>query len=181
MEQFPESTAILADHSAPMLEAAQKKLQGAFSSVLFCTVDYSGPQWIAAITQHAPLDLVVSGFSIHHQPDRRKRELYDEIFHTLAPGGMFINMEHVASPTERLAALWDRVRVDSLYESALRRGLDKSRSSVEKEYRERPDREANLFTPVETQCRWLREIGYGDVDCFFKYLEMAVFGGCRPH
>jgi hypothetical protein len=27
---------------------------------------------------------------------------------------------------------------------------------------------------------WLREIGYVDVDCYFKSFEFAVFGGRRP-
>lgn len=180
MESFPNATAILADHSAPMLEAARKKFEGSLGSARLCKADYSSPEWISAVLEHAPFDLVVSGFSIHHQPDPRKRELYNEIFDMLVPGGMFINMEHVSSPTERLAGLWDRIRVDSLYNSAVRQGKNKSRAEVEKDYLERPDREANLFTSVETQCQWLREIGYTDVDCFFKYFEMAIFGGCRP-
>jgi tRNA (cmo5U34)-methyltransferase len=179
MEKFPESTAILADHSAPMLEAARERFQGSQASVRFCTVDYSEPEWISLVEQHAPFDCVVSGYSIHHQPDSRKRQIYEEIFPMLASGGMFINLEHVASPTERLAALWDNIRVESLYDSEVRRGTNRSRAAIAQEYFARPEREANLFTPVETQCQWLREIGYTDVDCFFKYFEMAVFGGCR--
>ncbi len=180
MENFPDSTAILADHSTPMLDAARKKLQSLPGTLHFCIADYSGPEWTGAVAQHVPFDLVVSGFSIHHQPDTRKREIYAEIFDILAPGGMFVNLEHVASPTPRLAALWDRIRVDSLYDSAVQNGSNQSRASIEKEYSERPDRKANLFASLETQCQWLREIGYTDVDCFFKYFEMATFGGCRP-
>jgi tRNA (cmo5U34)-methyltransferase len=180
VDNFPDSTAVLADHSAPMLEAARKKLQGAPATIHFCAVDYSRPEWVQVVASYAPFDLVVSGFSIHHQPDAQKRRIYAEIFDLSAPGGMFINMEHVSSPTERLAGLWDRIRIDSLYNASAQRGANKSRDAIEKEYFERPDREANLFTSVETQCRWLREIGYTDVDCFFKYFEMAIFGGCRP-
>jgi tRNA (cmo5U34)-methyltransferase len=32
---------------------------------------------------------------------------------------------------------------------------------------------------VEDQCRWLRDIGFAEVDCFWKYFELAVFGGVR--
>jgi tRNA (cmo5U34)-methyltransferase len=180
LENFPGATAVLADHSAPMLEAARTKLPGTSGSVCFCAADYSGPEWIQAVAQYSPFDLIVSGFSIHHQPDTRKREIYSEIFDMLASGGMFINMEHVASPTGRIAELWDRIRVDSLHNSAVQRGENKSRAMIEEEYFERPDRQANLFTSVETQCEWLSEIGYADVDCFFKYFELAIFGGCRP-
>jgi len=96
------------------------------------------------VAEYSPLDLVVSGFSIHHQPDPRKRRIYAEVFDMLASGGMFINLEHVASPTKRIAELWDRIRVDSLYDSAVQRGLNKSRALIEKEYFEQPEREANL-------------------------------------
>lgn len=47
-------------------------------------------------------------------------------------------------------------------------------------YYYRPDKAANILTPVEDQCAWLREIGYVDVDCYLKAFELAVFGGRRP-
>ena len=176
---YPDAEAILVDHSAPMLEAARQALRQS-ESIRFCEADYRGPEWAQLAVRYSPLDLVVSGFSIHHQPDPRKRELYREIFDMLSPGGMFINLEHVASPSKRLASLWDSIRVDSLYQSAAQQGSDEGRAKVEQDYFARPERAANLFTGVETQCEWLRQIGYTDVDCFFKYFEMATFGGCKP-
>jgi SAM-dependent methyltransferase len=180
VEQFPDSTAVLADHSPPMLEAARNNFRESPASFRFCTVDYSVGEWVRSVEEFAPFDLIVSGFSIHHQPDARKRDLYAEIFDLLAPGGMFINLEHVSSATQRISDLWDRVRVDSLYQAAKESGSQKSRDEIAKEYLERPDRAANLFAPLELQCGWLRELGYTDVDCFFKFLELALFGGCRP-
>ena len=43
----------------------------------------------------------------------------------------------------------------------------------------RPDRAANILAPVEEQCGWLRALGFQDVDCYWKYFELAVFGGFR--
>ncbi len=180
LEKFSESVGVLVDHSQPMLKAAKKELAKFGSRIQICEADYGNPLWLNSIQQYTPVDLVISGFSIHHQPDPRKRLLYSEIFQILRPGGLFINMEHVASATDRLSGLWDQIRVDSLYELAQKTEPDKTRAAVEKEYFERPDREANLFSPVEAQCDWLREIGYVDVDCFFKYFELALFGGLRP-
>jgi hypothetical protein len=33
---------------------------------------------------------------------------------------------------------------------------------------------------VDVQCGWLREIGFQDVDCFFKVFELALLGGRKP-
>jgi len=45
---------------------------------------------------------------------------------------------------------------------------------------DRPDKSANILAPVETQYRWLRRIGFVEVDCYFKHFELAVFGERRP-
>ena len=34
-----------------------------------------------------------------------------------------------------------------------------------------------MIAPVEIQCEWLREIGFADVDFFFKVFELTLFGG----
>ncbi len=128
----PSSTAILADHSPPMLEAAREKLQGLHGSAHFCPVDYSNAEWIRSIAQHSPFDLVVSGFSIHHQPDERKRQIYSEIFDLLEPGGMFVNMEHVASSTPRISELWDRIRIDAFYDFSVQRGEEETKGGHRK-------------------------------------------------
>jgi tRNA (cmo5U34)-methyltransferase len=39
---------------------------------------------------------------------------------------------------------------------------------------------ADRSTDTETQLRWLRELGYADVDCFYKRWHFAVIAGWRP-
>ncbi len=120
---------------------------------------------------------MVSGFAIHHQPDERKRELYAEIFDLLAPGGIFLNLEHVASATEAGQELFDDFFVDHLHDFHRISSADANRDAIADDYYKRPDKKENILAPVEDQCEWLRQIGLTDVDCFFKVFELALFGG----
>jgi tRNA (cmo5U34)-methyltransferase len=102
-------------------------------------------------------DAVVSSFAIHHLPDDRKRDLYAEVFDHLEAGGVFSNLEHVASPTETLQ--------EEFHEAI---GLPRDHGD-----------DSNQLVPVEEQLIWLRGIGYTDVDCLWKWRELALLHGRR--
>lgn len=103
-------------------------------------------------------DAVVSSMAIHHLEHERKRSLYGEVFDLLNPGGVFANFEHVASATDRLhAAFFAAIGVPLEDADPSDRLLD-----------------------VETQLGWLRELGFDDADCYWKWLEMALLIGVKP-
>lgn len=174
--RFPDATAVLADFSPAMLDAARKRLEGRAADANYLNIDYGDPAWVDQISALGPFDAIVSGFSIHHQTDERKRRIYSEIFGLLDQGGIFLNVEHVASATPWVQSVNDDVFVDSLHSFH----RDKSREEVASTYYHRADKAANILAMVEVQCDWLRQIGFVDVDCYFKIFELAVFGGRRP-
>ena len=179
LEQYPNSKGVLLDFSQPMIQSAKTRLQKYGNNLVFETVDYGESGWIQSVAPAQLFDIVVSGFSIHHQPDERKQQLYAEIHDLLKPGGVFVNIEHVSSPTKWIEQVWDNYFIDSLYALTLKEGIAKTRDDVAREFYYRPDKTANILAPVELQCDWLREAGYVDVDCYFKVFELAVFGGRR--
>jgi ubiquinone/menaquinone biosynthesis C-methylase UbiE len=166
-----------------MLQAAREKLgavpsePGENGSVQLIQADLASAAWLAHLDRGQRFDLIVSRFSIHHLADERKRALYAEIYELLVPGGVFMNLEHVSSPTPAVEALFNDYFIDHLY--AFHRQSDgrRSRKEVAETYYSRPDKVENILVPTELQCDWLREIGFQDVDCFFKAFELALFGG----
>src|ERR671932_995737 len=140
------------DFSEPMLEAAHKRFADDGRVEL---VEHDLAEPLPALGR---FDAVVSAFAIHHLEHERKRKLYGEVFDLLEHGGVFANLEHVASPTHRLhLALFTAIGEPLEDEDPSDRLLD-----------------------VETQLGWLRELGFDDVDCYWKWLEMAFLVGVKP-
>ena len=147
----PGAQGFALDFSPTMLNAARER--------------FKGDENVEVIEHHLdqPLpdlgrfDAVVSSFAIHHCTDERKRALYAEIHAVLEPGGIFCNLEHVASATPNL----HRQFLGALGITA----ADEDPS--------------NKLASVEVQLGWLREVGFEDVDCYWKWLELALFGGIR--
>lgn len=180
LEQYPGATGVLVDYSKPMLAAAQKRFAENESSITILEADLSKPNTLKFAAEAGPYDVVVSAFAIHHLRDIRKRELYGEIFEWLRPGGMFINHEHVASHSKWVERVWDDLMIDSIHRHRVSSGDKVDRESVAGDYDTREDQEANILALVELQCAWLRDLGYIDVDCYFKLFEIATFGGRKP-
>lgn len=150
-KERPETVAVAVDFSPAMLEAARKR----FSSD--SRVEVVEHNLDSSLPELGTFDAVISSFAIHHLVHQRKRELYAEIYAVLNAGGVFCNLEHVSSPSARL------------HEEFLTRiGF-----TVETED------PSNKLLDVETQLGWLREIGFVDVDCYWKWRELALLVGVR--
>ena len=148
----PDMLATGLDFSEPMLEASSERFAGD-ERIELVTHDLAQP-----LPTLGRFDAVVSSMAIHHLEHERKRSLYGEVFDLLEPGGVFANFEHVASPTHRLhLAFFAAIDEPLEHEDPSDRLLD-----------------------VETQLGWLRELGFDDVDCYWKWLEMALLIGVKP-
>lgn len=175
--EYPSARGVFADFSEPMLEQACDGLKEYASQLKFENLDYGDKAWVNQISLQGPFDAIVSGYSIHHQPDHRKREIYQEIYSLLKPNGWFINIEHIAAESQLAVDLFNQHVVDARFAIERSSGGTKTRQEISDIFMNRPDKDTNILLSVSTQCDWLREIGYEEVDCYFRIYELAVFGG----
>ena len=148
----PKMSGVGLDFSAVMLRGARERFAGDEHVEL---VEHDLAEPLPAL---GSFDAVVSSFAIHHLEHERKHSLYREAFDLLAPGGVFANFEHVASATHRLHLAFFAA-IDEPIEN------------------EDP---SDRLLDVEAQLTWLREVGFDDVDCYWKWLEMALLVGVKP-
>jgi SAM-dependent methyltransferase len=148
----PEILGVGLDISELMLQAARERF-GDDRRITLLEHDLAEP--LPALGR---FDAVVSSFAIHHLEHERKHSLYAEVLDLLEPGGVFANLEHVASPTHRLHLS---------FFAAIDEPLEDEDPS-------------DRLLDVETQLGWLRELGFDDVDCYWKWLEMALLVGVKP-
>jgi tRNA (cmo5U34)-methyltransferase len=143
----PEASGVALDFSSAMLEQLREKYKGE-NRVTIVEHDLNDPLEFEVES----FDVVISSFAIHHVDDDRKYKLYEEIWNILEKDGVFCNLEHVSSPTENLhKKFFEILDVD--------------------------EDDSNILLDVETQLKWLNAIGFSDVDCYWKWRELALLVG----
>jgi tRNA (cmo5U34)-methyltransferase len=113
------------------------------------------------LSELGTFDVIVTSLTIHHLTHKRKRSIYEEIFSLLNRGGIFCNLEHVDSPTSNLHEHF----LNSIGDRIARFARDEN---------------SDRLLSLDTQLGWLRQIGFVDVDCYWKWLELALIIGIKP-
>ena len=148
----PHLVGVGLDSSEPMLAAARDRFS---SDGHIGLVEHD---MVHQLPRLGRFDAVVSSMAIHHLEHDRKRSLFAEVFELLEPGGVCANFEHVASPTRRLHIAFFAAIGEPL------------------EHEDPSDR----LLAVETQLGYLRNAGFTEVDCYWKWLETALLIGVKP-
>ncbi len=134
---------VAVDHSPPMLERAHRRFD-------------ADPRVTVGPVGTDSFDVIVSGLAVHHLEDERKQRLSAEVAALLAPGGLFANLDVVASATPELHAE---------FLALIGRPAD--------------DPEDRL-SDIGSQLDWLRNAGLVQVDCLWRWRGFALLVGRAP-
>jgi tRNA (cmo5U34)-methyltransferase len=172
LDRFPAAHLTGVDGSPPMIARARDRL-----------APYPGRWTLHDSTMQAldTLDLPPASFdaaigvqSIHHLSSAEKQVLFRTVAGLLRPGGLFLLSDRVRLASAGLfpyhLALWNRLQAQHGMPPAPPDYSYAAHLAAVAARADQPD-------PVEDQMEWLRAAGFGAVDCFYRYVQRAIFGG----
>ena len=160
LDRFPRASALCLDVNPAMIEAGQARLARFGERARYARMDLGGA-WPAEAGE--PFDAVVSSRAIHHLGDDAKRALYAAILERLRPGGWLLNYDYVRAPSDTLSEIYVRAQGD-------RHGPPRDHHQGHHSH----------TSPLPGQLELLRAVGFEEVDCFWKHLATALYGGRKP-
>lgn len=159
-QQHTNSNITLVDLSTKMLNIAREKFKDKNFKYLeanYLTYDFK-----------EKYDIIVSSLSIHHLTDEEKQLLYKRIYDMLTPEGIFINADQVHGETEY---------TEQLYKKQDESFLKKQHIPEEEKEILRQRRKLDKPAKLSDTIKWYKEIGYKNVDIYYKYYRYFVIAG----
>jgi tRNA (cmo5U34)-methyltransferase len=171
-KSFRPAQITLVDGSAEMLEAAQKRLSGQDDNSY---IQASFQELLIDDPLNEDFEFIYSSLAIHHLPLEEKKRLYAYIYKHLSSGGWFVHYDVVLPPSEELEECYL-----SFWREWIKRHPLKERREqllgIPDQYRGNPD---NSPDTLESQLDVLRDVGFCNIDCFYKHGIFSLFGGSK--
>ncbi len=162
-KKYPNAVVTCLDMAVNMLEEAKQKLKD-YSDIRYVVADFSDYEF------DARFDAIVSSLTFHHLDEGDKRRLYERIFNALEFDGIFITGDVVLASSDLVQELsmerWKQHMRDCITEEEVG-------EAVERYYEE--DRPCKLMDELS----WLEKTGFSDVDVYWKYGSLALYGATK--
>ena len=178
LKDRPNAAAVCLDASAEMLKLGRERNASFAPRIEFVQGSLETPDWLDSV--NGTFDAVISSRALHHfTANQRRRLMFKEIFGILRAGGCFINADNVRAPTQSLRGRYSKARDEWLDRQVRESSQGKTtlaqlRAAMPSTYHG-PHNNGYL----DEELAWLKEAGFEDVDCFWKFATTVVYGGFR--
>ena len=156
-EIYPNANFTLIDISVDMLNKAKERFNG------INNIEYFEDDYIENIPKKN-YDLICSALSIHHLSNPEKEKLYKNIYELLDENGCLLNLDIFISESRR---------IEDLFKKWWLNYIDKNLNIEEREKLIESWKLDKENTAEET-LNLLREIGFKDVACVYKFMKFGV-------
>ena len=118
--------------------------------------------------------------AIHHLDFLQKSQFYSKLFHTLKLGGLFLNLDMTLPCSEKSEEwqfrMWTAWINKVLSTHNLEQEVGTYDGLPQKYQNEAENKPSGLFDQLQV----LQQVGFRNVDCYYKYGSFALFGGTKP-
>ncbi len=175
IKRYPDNMFYLLDGSKDMIKKAKETLKN--DNLTF--INQTFEEYIEQPDSKNKYHFVCSSNAIHHLNFKMKQRLFDKIYHELRPKGLFINIDTVKPSSERSESWQFKMWADWMNETLLSHNL---KEKIGK-YNDLPsvykNKEENKPDTLISQLDSLKDTGFNDVDCFYKYGIFSMYGGTK--
>jgi tRNA (cmo5U34)-methyltransferase len=175
LDRYPRATCIAQDGSEPMLNRARTRMARYGERFTTHQSDLFETNWLPR--QFGPFAAAVSSSCLHNLRDfKRIGEIYGEVRGHLQSDGVFLNLDLINAPTAGLqqryvsvaAARREREGTSGVEVEAMVRGGGRSRAE---------GATGPFPASLDQHLAALKAAGFKEIDCFWKDLRRALFGG----
>jgi tRNA (cmo5U34)-methyltransferase len=184
LQYFPNCQYLALDGSSVMLEHLQQRLARFNERVEFRQFDIAALDWRAQLPTSPRC--VLSSLCVHHLFGEEKRQLFHDMRKSLEAGGALLLADIIEPANQQIAQLFARQYEEIVREQSLAIRGDLSGFKRYNElkwnyflyYYGSP---ATIDHPslLSEQLRWLSEVGFSTVDCYWMRAGHAVYGGYK--
>jgi tRNA (cmo5U34)-methyltransferase len=181
LTRYVNASVTCVDGSVEMVRMERERMAKYGARMRFCHADLADAAWRRAVD--GSFEAAVSAVAIHHLSDERKRALYREVYDLLGPGGVFLNNDLVATPPAFKARFEELNLLTIQEQDRIKRGgarpLEEIRAEMRVQLQAAGSQHHSQIAALGDQLAWLREAGFTSVDCYWKYLDLSIFGGAK--
>jgi tRNA (cmo5U34)-methyltransferase len=157
LENFPQATVVSLDMTENMLVACQENLLTYRERSLLQLGNF------ATDDLGSEYDLVVSGLAIHHLDNEAKQNLFQRLFSAMNSGGLLLIRDVVTGATAKLTQQYEQ-----LWRNYIKANGEDDRYWFQKYLEE------DIPAAVEEQIQWLKEAGFTEVGCHWRYFNQDL-------
>lgn len=184
LENFPRCHYLALDGSETMRARMGQRLARFGQRLELQPFDLVQRAWRAELP--ARIRCVLSSLCVHHLDSSGKRQLFRDMLKHLEPGGALLLADVIQPADQRIANFFARqydtiVRAQSLEIRGDLSGFAEFQQQTWNYFRHdygQPDT-YDQPSPLYEQLRWLEEVGFHRVDCFWMRAGHAIYGGYK--
>jgi tRNA (cmo5U34)-methyltransferase len=178
LNERANATAVCLDASEAMLRLGKERTRNLKDRISFIQGSLESSDWLKSV--EGTFDVIISSRALHHfTVNQRRRHIFREAFGLVRAGGCFLNADNVRATTKSLSDRYRRAR-DEYLDRFVRESTGGKTNLAEV----RAASPSTYHGPhnngyLEEELAWLKEAGFEDVDCFWKFTTTVVYGGFK--